>query len=408
VDFRPDQADEDFRRNLRQGLARIRTSLRAQGFVREGPRHTFDPAEIRAWTQALDAHCWVAPSWPKEHGGLDWRPSWRGIRDKELAVAGCPGLDGIGIDLVGPVICSHGSVEQKQRYLPRIRRAEDFWCQGFSEPNAGSDLLSLKTTAVKNGDAYVVDGRKIWISNAHHANMMFTLVRTSSGPGEGHAGVSFLLINMRSRGVDIRPIVSIDEQHRMNEVTLDNVRVPVGNLVGEEGKGWLYARQLLQRERTSVAYVARARWQIERLKNALSTSSPCGQTSIDHPHYRLKLAEAEVELRALESLETCVGHISDDDPRRGLLASILKLRASESRQRVSEVLLDVIGDPGLQSPGESGDVPPDFKNVFGIPDDIRELIVSHLYLRSATIVGGTSEIQRNLIAGIVLAQAAGE
>jgi alkylation response protein AidB-like acyl-CoA dehydrogenase len=230
------------------------------------PAHGLDrPAEEQAWFDALVARGWSVPNWPLEHGGTDWTPTQRFIWDRETVRAETPQMSVFGVTMLGPILCRWGSVDQQEKFLPPIREARVQWCQGYSEPGAGSDLASLKTTARLDGDHYTVDGEKTWTSGAHVADWMFCLARTSS-TGKPQEGISFLLIDMRSPGVEVHPIEILGGQHSVNSVRLDGVRVPVAHRVGEENQGWTYAKALLSHERTGVARVATSGVQLNRVR----------------------------------------------------------------------------------------------------------------------------------------------
>jgi alkylation response protein AidB-like acyl-CoA dehydrogenase len=347
---------------------------------------------------ALDAQGWAVPHWPLEWGGTTWPATWRAIFSEELVAANTPPMDGISTAYVAPVLYTFGNDEQKRRYLPPIRRGEEAWCQGFSEASAGSDLTALKTVAARTGDHFVVNGRKLWVTSAHYADMMFALVRIDSPGNRRQQGLSFLLIDMRSPGVAVRPIITIDGVHRVNEVALETVAVPVENLVGEEGKGWIYARFLLDRERSLVAHVPVLKHLVARLRATLCQETRRRVALIETASERLRLAQLEAEIGALEFLELRFMTLSDHDDRAPVLASMLKLRGSELRQRVSEALWEAYGERGLEfAPASTGDQPPNRDGATS-----HWSAVNHLYQRSASILGGTSEIQKNLIAGAFL------
>lgn len=396
MNFTPDPSDERFRADARAFIRETLADLfpnRARGV-----RWAFDPAATRTWTRALNRKGWSVPAWPAGFGGTGWPPRWTSILADEMVAANCPQLDAVGMAFVGPVICHFGSDWQKQRFLPGIRNGDEFWCQGFSEPDAGSDTMSLRTSAVPQGRHFVVNGRKLWTTNAHAADMMFALVRIDAPGNRRQQGLSCLLVDMRAPGVALRRVILIDGIHRVNEITFENVRVPVENLVGEQGKGWVYSRYLLDKERTIVAGLPVLRRQLRSLRDALSEPRPDGERLIDRPSERLRLAQYEVELEALEFLELRLLHAAEEDAATQVLASMLKLRGSELRQRVSETLWEVSCalefSVSARSDGEDT-AEPDLGNTHWS-------VVNYLFQRSATIVGGTSEIQRNIIAGVSL------
>jgi alkylation response protein AidB-like acyl-CoA dehydrogenase len=314
-------------------------------------------------------------------------------------VARFPPIDRIAFDLAAPVIYTFGSIEQKARYLPKILSGEEFWCQGFSEPESGSDVNSLRTSATRDGNQYVVDGRKIWTTNAHFADQMFALVKMKVG-GRLQNGITFILIDMHDPRVSVRPLATIDGRSHVNEVSLDEVRVPVTNVVGEIGRGWINARFLLANERVLVSQASRTRQVLARVKRWASLRQISGRPLITDAGFKQRIVQAEIDLLALEFAALRVLYANDGTATEGL-ASVLKLRGSELRQRVSELAVEVKGDRGfiLQEvigvPSAESD-PPDF------PGYSAEVASDYLFNLSATIAGGTSEIQRNLIAGLGL------
>jgi alkylation response protein AidB-like acyl-CoA dehydrogenase len=392
MNFEPDPGEQRFRAEVRAFVTRAVAETfpdRARG----GGIPAYTRADVRAWTQALHRHGWSVPHWPVEWGGSGWPPLWRAIFEDEINGVQCPPRDMISIGFIGPVLYTFGTEAQKQRFLPRIRSGEDAWCQGFSEPDAGSDVMALRTSAIRQGDQFVVNGRKLWITNAHHADMMFALARIDAPGNRRQQGLSFLLVDMRTPGIRVTPVITIDGAHRLNEVTLDNVRVPIENLVGEQGKGWVYARFLLDKERSLVAQLPALRRLIATLRQTLTTERRCGTPLIDEASWRLKLAQFDVELGALEFLELRYLYAGEGDPGVAALASMLKLRGTELRQRVSEALWDAIGDRGMEFSIHAAPAP-DGRAHWTTPH--------YLFQRSATLAGGSSEIQRNIIAGVSL------
>ena len=349
------------------------------------------------WQKILYRRGWAAPTWPKEYGGPGWTPAQRYIFDEECSAADAPYLSPFGFNMVGPVIYTFGSPEQKAKYLPRILSSDDWWCQGYSEPGSGSDLASLKTRAVRDGDHYRVTGHKIWTTQAHFANRMFCLVRTDPN-AKPQEGISFLLIDMEQPGVTVRPIITIDEGHSVNEVFLDDVKVPVGDLVGKEGKGWTYAKFLLGNERTLIAEVARSKQRLRRLKEIAAAERAGGKPLLQDPHFRRKLAGIEVELTALEytNLRVLAEEAAGQGP--GPVSSVLKIRGSEIQQGLSELACEALGYYALayEHMPEGTNVPP-----VG-PDYAAGVMGGFLYGRATTIYGGSNEIQRNVIAKMVL------
>ncbi len=354
--------------------------------------------DVLNWQRILFEQGWGAPGWPTQYGGPGWSPVQRHIFEEECAAAGAPPQLPFGLAMVGPVIQAFGSEEQKQRYLPRILSGEDWWCQGYSEPGSGSDLASLKTRAVRDGDEYVVDGQKIWTTQAQHADMIFCLVRTDTEVKQ-QEGISFLLIDMHSPGITVKPIISIDGAHSLNEVFFDGVRVPAENLIGEEGKGWTYAKFLLGHERTGIAGVGTSKKQIARLKEIAGAEMVDGHPLIDDAGFRDRISAAEIELTALEytNLRVLVGAAQGKPP--GPESSILKIKGTEIQQRINELLIEAIGYYAAAFPGQAQ--PGSNEPPVG-PDYAAGLMEQHLYYRAATIYGGSNEIQKNIIAKMVL------
>jgi alkylation response protein AidB-like acyl-CoA dehydrogenase len=398
MNFEISPADVEFRaqaaRNIRGALEELFGSRPDTG----EPVHINDRESMRRWTCALDRMGYLVHHWPREWGGADWPVTWPKILEEELAAANAPPTDAIGVGFVGPLLCRFGSPEQKRRYLPRIRSAEEFWCQGFSEANAGSDTMSIRTFAARDRGSFIVNGQKLWTTNAHIADMMFALVRTAGPAGRPRQGLTFVLMNMRTEGLTVRPVILIDGKHRLNEVTLENVKVPAENMVGEEGKGWVYAQSLLADERTIVAGLGITRLLLGNLRRILCTAEAQGRKLIEDPDYRLRVTKLEVELEALEFLELRALHMKSSSTGPQVFPPILKLRGSELRQRVTELALEALGEAALETPGTStGDPalqPPPLHATWAT--------TSYLYQRAATILGGTSEIQRNIIAGVGL------
>jgi alkylation response protein AidB-like acyl-CoA dehydrogenase len=399
MDFILDHADEAFRRMVR---AFIREHLPDDLALRGRQGYHSHPADVRRWTRILNAQGWAAFHWPAEFGGVDWSPLRRHLFDIELRAAGAPLLQQTGFELVGPVLYTFGDEAQRARYLPAIRNADEFWCQGFSEPNSGSDLASLRTRAVRDGDAYIVSGQKTWTSEGHKAQMMFALVRTNADV-KRQAGISFLLIDMASPGISVRPIYTLDEGLSVNEVFFDEVRVPAENRVGEENAGWTYAKFLLTNERAMSAETPHTRADLEQLKALASIEPRNGRPIADDPLFTAKLARFETDLMALEYAVLRVLHMSDGDPASNAVASVLKLRGAELRQRVADLAVEALGDHGLAVYPDEGAPrvdpatprPP-------VADHAAGWLAKAMFRRATTIYGGTNEIQRTIIAKSVL------
>ncbi|MGY3361772.1 alkylation response protein AidB-like acyl-CoA dehydrogenase [Bradyrhizobium sp. GM0.4] len=341
------------------------------------------------------------PSWPKEFGGAGWTPMQQYIFAEEVRKFPARTLFGYGVTLVGPVIYTFGNQAQKQYYLPRIANAEDWWCQGFSEPGSGSDLASLKTQAVRDGDCYVVNGQKLWTSWAHLADWMFCLVRTNPNVKK-QQGISFLLINMKTPGITVRPLQLIDGTYEVSEVFFDNVRVPIENLVGEENKGWDYAKFLLSNERFSDAGVGVTTDRIQRVKSLAAQSYVAGERLIDQRAFGEKLAGVEVQLKAFEitQLRVVCSALSLQKGEQNPASSILKLKGSELEQASAELLMDAVGPYGLAFFSEEDRARGDEPQVG--PDGAARVAPTYFNSRAASIYSGSSEIQKNIIAKAIL------
>ncbi len=358
-----------------------------------------DKADFLTWQRILFEKGWIAPHWPVEFGGCGWDAVRRHILEEECAAAGAPPLISFGLHMVGPVIYTFGSPEQKARYLPRILSSEDWWCQGYSEPGSGSDLASLQTRAVREGDHYVVNGQKTWTTLAQHADMIFCLVRTST-TGKKQEGISFLLIDMHSPGITVRPIITLDGAHEVNEVWFEDVRVPVENLVGEEGRGWTYAKFLLSHERTNIAGVSRSKRELAFLKAIAAQESDGGRPLIDNVRFRDKISRVEIDLMALEITVLRVLAAESAGKAPGPEASILKIKGTEIQQALSELMMEAVGPYALPY------LPAQWSNHWlgervG-PEYAGPLAARYFNMRKVTIYGGSNEIQRNIISQAIL------
>ncbi|MEP5567075.1 MAG: acyl-CoA dehydrogenase family protein [Halioglobus sp.] len=354
----------------------------------------FQPAIIE-WQKRLFDRGWIAPGWPKEHGGTGWDASKAFIYEAERASRGIRDVIPFGLKMVGPVIYEFGTDEQKERFLPKILASDEWWCQGYSEPGAGSDLASLKTRAVRDGDDYVINGAKIWTSYAQFADWIFCLVRTST-EGKKQEGISFLLIDMNSPGIKVNPIVSIDAHHSLNEVEFNDVRVPVENRIGEENKGWTYAKALLAHERTAIAGVADSKRGVDLIKKFASAEVNAGVRLIDDPLFQKRLSDLELELMALEFTELRVLASVAAGGAPGAESSMLKIKGTEIQQAVQELTMEVAAYFQGVLPKGAPD-PASLGHEFG-----PGAFTSYMYGRAATIYGGSNEVQKNIIAKAVL------
>jgi alkylation response protein AidB-like acyl-CoA dehydrogenase len=347
------------------------------------------------WHRILYKKGWVAPAWPKEYGGPGWTITQRYIFGQESSRAGTLPPLPFGVTMVGPVIYTFGTEAQKQKFLPRILSGDDWWCQGYSEPGAGSDLASLRTKAVRDADFYVVNGHKTWTTPAQHADWIFCLVRTDP-QGKPQSGISFLLIDMKTPGITVRPIITIDGAHEINDVFLEDVRVPVNNLIGDENKGWTYAKFLLGNERTSMAGTGSSKRRLENLKSIARAEFAPGDPVA--PDLAKDIAKIEIDLIALEATEArMISQLSrGKDP--GAAASLLKIRGTEIHQRIAELTHRAVGQYGLALREH-----PAGGNVF-VPGPQYAHTATEKYLntRKLSIYGGSNEIQHNIIAKAVL------
>ena len=351
------------------------------------------------WQKALNRKGWLAPHWPVAHGGAGWTPVQQWIFEEEAARGCAPPTIAFGVNMVGPVIVNFGSEAQKKQYLPRILSSDDWWCQGFSEPGAGSDLASLKTRAVRDGDHFVVNGQKTWTTLAQYADMMFCLVRTDPG-AKKQEGISFLLINMKSPGVTVRPIYTIDGEPEVNEVFFDDVRVPAENVVGEINKGWDYAKFLLGYERTGIAGVGRSKQQLRRLKRIAAAERIDGRPLIEDLRFRDKLASIEIELMALEITNLRILTAERNGKPPGVEASMLKIKGTEIQQAITELLIEAIGPYAI--PFERNALHEGWNGEPIGPDYAAPLAAHYFNWRKVSIFGGSNEIQRNIIAKMML------
>ena len=348
---------------------------------------------IIAWQKKLYKKGWIAPNWPKEFGGTGWTDTQKFIYESERGLAGVPDVLPFGLKMVGPVIYTFGTQEQKDRFLPKILSSDHWWCQGYSEPGAGSDLASLTTSADYAGANYLVNGRKIWTSLAQYADWIFCLVRTSKGARK-QEGISFLLIDMSSPGITVKPIITIDGRHSLNEVLFENVSVPVENLIGEQDKGWTYAKALLAHERTNMAEVADSKRMLTELKDKASKSIGGGRCLADDQVFQKQVSDVELDLMALEFTELRALASIAEKGMPGPESSLLKIKGTEISQQLHELHLKVAAHHG----GAVALTEERYDEI-QVGSDARN---RYLYGRAATIYGGSNEVQRNVIAKAVL------
>ena len=360
--------------------------------------------DIVDWQRKLNARGWAVPNWPVEYGGQGWSPMQEYLFQTEIEQAPAPASLPFNTSMVGPVIATFGSAEQKAKFLPATANLDIWWCQGFSEPGAGSDLAGLKTTARREGDVYVVNGQKTWTTMAQYADWIFMLVRTNPQAEKKQQGISFLLIDMKTPGITVRPIQLLDGGHEVNEVFFDEVKVPVENLVGEENRGWDYAKFLLGNERMGIARVGVCRQRLRRVRELAALERVGDETLLDQPWFREKLANTEIELKALEITQLRVvaearkrGKHGQPDPN----SSILKIRGSEIQQATTELMMDVVGPFVAPFPASIDDEDQTNDPPIG-PDYAAAAGPTYFNWRKISIYGGSNEIQRNIIAKAIL------
>jgi hypothetical protein len=390
LEYSPDE--RAFRDEVREFVQRnLPADLAAK--VHEGKRLSRE--DFLRWHRILHKRGWVAAGWPKEFAGPGWTPVQQHIFDEECSAAGAPFVIPFGVRMVAPVIQRFGNGAQKEYFLPRILSGEHWWCQGYSEPGSGSDLASVRTKAVRDGDHYIVNGHKTWTTLAQHADWIFCLVRTDA-TGKPQAGISFLLIDMKTPGVTVRPIITIDGSHEVNDVFLEDVRVPVENLIGEENRGWTYAKFLLGNERTSMAGIGRSTRYLNRLKAIVKAEIPDDDPA--RGEFVKDIARVELDVLALEATELRVVAQMARGIDPGPAASLFKIRGTEIFQRITDLTHRAIGNYGLalrENPASANIFMPG-------PDYGHTASEKYLNSRKLSIYGGSNEIQHNIIAKAVL------
>ena len=364
---------------------------------KQDKRLPLEKEDIISWQKILASKGWFAINWPKEYGGAGLTPTQIYILQTELAGANTPILIPFGVNMCGPVIYTFGTEEQKKKYLPGILNSDTWWCQGYSEPGSGSDLASLQTKAELKGDNYIVNGTKTWTTLAQHADWIFCLVRTETTDIK-QEGISFLLIDMKSKGVEVKPIITIDGAHEVNMVYFDDVEVPAGNLIGEEGQGWNIAKFLLMHERSGIAGIAALKRELKRLKE-ISSGLVVGEGSLlDDTNFRNKLEAAEIELTATEFTELRTLSQISTGGAPGPESSILKIKGTELQQNISELFIEMLGyyaNPFITESelGSNESIGPDYAG---------PAMPHYLNFRKVSIYGGSNEIQRNVISKAIL------
>ncbi len=371
-----------------------------QNIERAAVQDDMSPEDMTAWHKILGEKGWSVPAWPEQYGGTGWTPTQRYIWSEENARVNAVMPLPFGVAMVGPVIYTFGNEEQKAKHLPGIKSGNTWWCQGYSEPGAGSDLASLKTTAVRDGDDYIINGQKTWTTLAQHADWGFFLCRTDPDAPKPQQGISFILVDMKTPGIEVRPIKLIDGGYEVNEVWLTDVRVPAENLIGEENKGWTYAKFLLAHERSGIAGVARSKRGVEQLKEIAQHEMLDGEPLLQDMGFATKISQLEIDLAALEitELRTLAGEQAGKGP--GPESSLLKVKGTEIQQRLTELTLEAVGHYGMP---DFRSFPADGSNDFPIgPDYAHSAAPTYFNMRKTSIYGGSNEIQRNIITKMVL------
>lgn len=381
------EEEEAFRHEVRSWIENampedIRRKARGAGH--------FTPEDSLVWHKILYEKGWAAPHWPKEHGGTAWDAARRFIFTEEMELSGAPQLSVFGLSMVGPLIISFGTEEQKERFLPKILSGEELWCQGYSEPNAGSDLASLRTTAEDAGDHFIVNGQKTWTSYAQYADWIFCLVRTDP-KAKKQAGITFLLIDLGTPGVEVKPMLTLGHTPAFCDTFFENVKVPKANVVGGINQGWTMAKALLGHERTLLAMIGPCRKTLQNIKRIAATKTVGGRPMLEDPVWRAKIARLEMRLRA----HLMVSYRALADQQKGKMpgpeSSILKLVGTKLVQEMTELAMEVMGENALTWYNES------------VCPPVEESIGPYFcYERAATIYGGSNEIQRNVIAKMIL------
>jgi alkylation response protein AidB-like acyl-CoA dehydrogenase len=362
--------------------------------IRQAKRLNRD--DFLTWHGALRSRGWLAWHWPVEYGGAGWTAVQKHIFEEECVAAGAPRVIAFGVNMLGPVLIAYGSQEQKDFYLPRILNDDDWWAQGYSEPGSGSDLASLSTRAVRDGDHYIVNGQKTWTTLGHFANRMFCLVRTDPNAAKPQEGISFLLIDMDTPGVEVRPIITLDGEHEVNEVFLTDVKVPVENRVGEENKGWTYAKYLLTYERTGIAGVGFSKQGLDHLKQVARRQKKNGRPLIEDPLFAARIAQVEIDLMAMEVFNLRIVAAAGEGKAPGPESSLIKIKGTVIRQEITDLLRRAVGPYAAPFVPESFD---DGYNEEPIgPDGAMKYARSYFNMRKLSIFGGSNEIQRNIVA----------
>ncbi|KXU32697.1 pimeloyl-CoA dehydrogenase large subunit [Sphingobium sp. 22B] len=393
MDLNYSPQEEDFRSEVRDFLQQ-HLPARLSGKVRTGKRLT--KADVEEWHAILHRRGWLAGNWPVEHGGQGWSPVQRHIFDVETALAGAPPILPFGVHMLGPVLIRFGTPEQKRHLLPRILDGTDWWCQGYSEPGAGSDLASLKTRAIRDGDHYVVNGQKTWTTLGQYADWIFCLVRTDPQAAKPQEGISFLLIDMTSPGVEVRPIILLDGEHEVNEIFFTDVRVPVANLVGEENQGWTIAKYLLLHERTTTAGIGGSMAALEQLKRIAATERKNGRPLAEDPFFAADVARVEIDLENLKTTNLRMLAAAQSGAAPAEQSAMLKIRGTEIRQQLTSLTRKALGSAARPFVHEALDENWNGEPV--VPDHAAAVAANYFNNRKLSIFAGSNEVQRDIIA----------
>ena len=396
LSFTPE--DDAFRAEVRAFLAEKLPPEMAAKVERSQP---LTKADHQFWHDTLNERGWLAPNWPKRFGGAEWNAVKRYIFEEECALAHTPRIVPFGLSMLGPVLQNFGSEEQQNHWLPRILNGDDWWCQGYSEPGAGSDLAGLKTKAERDGDHYIVNGQKTWTTLGQHANMIFCLVRTDPA-AKKQEGISFLLIDMNTPGIEVRPITLIDGSVEVNEVWFTDVKVPVENLVGEENKGWTYAKYLLTHERTNIAGVGFSKAGLDSVKRIAGKAMVRGRPLIENPHFAARVAQVEIDLMAMATTNLRIVSKAAAGQAPGIESSLLKIKGTLIRQEITDLARRAVGPhamPFASEAVEGSNTPlPD-------PMDAGRVTGSYFNNRKLAIFGGSNEIQREIYSKFLMRDA---
>ncbi len=392
MNFEYSEKDENFRKEVKDWLDETLPKSLSEK-VKKYQRLTKEDYEI--FMNNLTAKGWLAWHWPKEYGGTGWNAIEKHIFEEEIIKASAPRIVPFGVNMLGPVLIEFGTEEQKNYYLPRILSNEDWWAQGYSEPGAGSDLASLKTTAVDKGDHYLVNGQKTWTTLGHHADKIFCLVKTDLN-AKPQLGISFLLIDMDTPGVEVKPIITLDGEHEVNEVWFTNVKVPKKNIVGKENEGWTYAKYLLTFERTGIAGVPYSKSALNHLKMISKRSLKNGKPLIEDPIFSSEIAELEIDLLAMEIFNLRTVSAAAEGKAPGMESSLLKIKGTLVRQKTTELLRKALGPQALPYLPEQFD---EGWNEMPVgPDYAGPIAKQYFNMRKISIYGGSNEIQKNIVA----------